>query len=82
MVAEKLQAQWSLQQVSGWLKAEHAGDEAMRVSHETIYKSLFIQARGVLKKELVRNLRSRKLMRRARTSTTQGQARDRSSAPS
>ena len=75
LVAEKLQAQWSPQQVSGWLKAEHASDEAMRVSHETIYKSLFIQARGVLRKELVRNLRSRRLMRRAKTSTTEGQPR-------
>ena len=54
---------------------------AMRVSHESINKSLFIQARGVLKKELVRNLRSRRLMRRAKTATTEGQPRDRSSAP-
>lgn len=75
VVAEKLQAQWSPQQVSGWLRAEHANDEAMQVSHETIYRSLFIQARGVLRKELVRNLRSRRLMRRAKTSTTEGQSR-------
>jgi len=75
LVAEKLQAHWSPQQVSGWLKAEHASDGAMRVSHETIYKSLFIQARGVLKKELVRTLRSRRLMRRAKTATTDGQPR-------
>jgi len=75
LVAEKLQAQWSPQQVSGWLKAEHASNGAMRVSHETIYKSLFIQARGVLKKELVRTLRSRRLMRRAKTATTEGQPR-------
>ena len=77
LVAEKLQAQWSPEQVSGWLKAEHAEDEAMRVSHENIYKSLFIQARGVLRKELVRNLRSRRLMPRAKTSTTEGQPRGR-----
>ena len=75
LVAEKLQAQWSPQQVSGWLGTEHAGDGTIRVSHETIYKSLFIQARGVLKKELVRNLRSRRLMRRAKTATTEGQPR-------
>ena len=75
LVAEKLQAQWSPQQVSGWLGTEHAGDGTMRVLHETIYKSLFIQARGVLKKELVRNLRSRRLMRRAKTATTEGQPR-------
>ena len=75
LVAEKLQAQWSPQQVSGWLKAEHASNATMRVSHETIYKSLLIQARGVLKKELTRTLRSRRLMRRAKTATTEGQPR-------
>ena len=77
LVAEKLQCQWSPQQVSGWLKAEDTSNGAMRVSHETIYKSLFVQARGVLKKELVRHLRSRRLMRRAKTATTEGQARGR-----
>ena len=73
VVAEKLQAQWSPHQVAGWLKVEHADDKAMRVSHETIYKGLFIQVRGVLKKELLSNSRSRRLMRRAKTSTTEGQ---------
>ena len=77
LVAEKLQCQWSPQQVSGWLKAEDTSNGTMRVSHETIYKSLFVQARGVLKKELVRHLRSRRLMRRAKTATTEGQARGR-----
>ena len=75
LVAEKLQARWSPQQIAGWLKVEHAEHRAMQVSHETIYRSLFIQARGVLKKELLACLRSRRLMRRARTSTTEGQAR-------
>jgi IS30 family transposase len=75
IVAAKLQEQWSPAQVSGWLKAEYHHDMTMRVSHETIYKSLFIQARGVLKKELLSNLRSRRLMRRAKTSTTAGQLR-------
>lgn len=56
LLAEKLQDQWSPQQVSGWLKDEHASNGAMRLSHETIYKGLFIQARGVLKKELVRTV--------------------------
>jgi IS30 family transposase len=74
-VAQKLAARWSPQQISGWLSAEHPDDEAMRVSHETIYKSLFIQARGVLKKELVSSLRSRRTMRRARTSTRQSDLR-------
>jgi IS30 family transposase len=75
VVAEKLAQQWSPQQVSGWLEVEYPDDEAMRVSHETIYRSLFIQARGVLKKELLATLRSRRLMRRAKTSTTEGQPR-------
>ena len=49
-VAAKLQDQWLPQQISGWLMAEYLDDETMRVSHETIYKSLFVQARGVQKK--------------------------------
>jgi IS30 family transposase len=72
VVAEKLAQHWSPQQVSGWLEAEHPDDGAMRVSHETIYRSLFIQARGVLKRELLAALRSRRLMRRAKASTTEG----------
>jgi IS30 family transposase len=65
VVAHKLELRWSPQQIAGWLRLEHGDDGAMRVSHETIYKSLFIQARGVLKRELLGALRSRKLMRRA-----------------
>ena len=61
VVAKKLADHWSLQQVSGWLKVEYLDDRTMRVSHETIYKSLFIQARGVLKKELISHLRSRRM---------------------
>jgi IS30 family transposase len=75
VVAEKLAQHWSPQQVSGWLEAEYPDDGAMRVSHETIYRSLFIQARGVLKRELLTTLRSRRLMRRAKSSTTEGQPR-------
>lgn len=75
VVAAKLQDHWSPQQISGWLMAEYLDDKTMRVSHETIYKSLFIQARGVLKKELISHLRSRRIMRRGKTSTTQGQTR-------
>ncbi|MDJ1008003.1 MAG: IS30 family transposase [Paracoccaceae bacterium] len=52
-IAEKLARKWSPQQLAGWLKREHPDDEGARVSHETIYRSLFIQARGVLKKELL-----------------------------
>ena len=50
LVAQKLKMDWSPQQISGWLKREFGDDRSMRVSHETIYRSLFIQARGVLKK--------------------------------
>ena len=75
LVAAKLSGQWSPQQIAGWLKALHPGAPSMTVSHETIYKSLFIQARGVLKKELLAHLRSRRIMRRGRTATTAGQTR-------
>src|SRR5690606_4468418 len=51
-VERKLRREWSPEQVSGWLKIRYADDESMRVSHETIYRSLFVQARGVLKKKL------------------------------
>ena len=62
-VAEKLQMEWSPQQISTWLERHHAADQTMRVSHETIYRTLFIQARGALKKELLGHLRSRRQMR-------------------
>ena len=64
LVAGKLMLEWSPEQISGWLKDEFPGDENMRVSHETIYRSLFIQARGVLKKELIGHLRTKRSMRR------------------
>jgi len=66
LVAQKLQLDWSPQQISGWLEREYGNDESMRVSHETIYKSLFIQARGVLKKQLTEHLRRRRMIRRSR----------------
>lgn len=62
-VARKLQLEWSPQQISVWLERHYAADETMRVSHETIYRTLFIQARGALKKELLGHLRSRRQMR-------------------
>ena len=68
VVASKLVLEWSPEQISGWLKAEYPEDERMRESHETIYRSLFIQARGVLKKELMDHLRTRRRMRRSRHS--------------
>ena len=75
IVASKLILDWSPEQISGWLKMEYANDERMRVSHETIYRSLFIQARGVLKKELMDHLRSKRRMRRSRHSSEHGQSR-------
>lgn len=70
LVAGKLMLQWSPEQISGWLKEEYPNDGSMRVSHETIYRSLFIQARGVLKKELIKHLRTRRSMRRPRRIAT------------
>ena len=68
-VSVKLQRQWSPQQIAGWLKRPYPNDGNNHVSHEMIYKSLFIQARGVLKKELLACLRSRRAMRRSRHSS-------------
>ena len=68
IVASKLILDWSPEQVSGWLKIQYPDDESMRVSHETIYRSLFIQARGVLKKELLGHLRSKRRIRRSQHS--------------
>mgnify|MGYP001822539136 FL=1 len=69
MVAKKLQLEWSPQQIAGWLKHTYPKNEHYRVSHETIYKSLFIQARGALKKELLQHLRRTRRMRRSRHHT-------------
>jgi transposase, IS30 family len=68
IVASKLILDWSPEQISGWLKIQYPDDESMRVSHETIYRSLFIQARGVLKKELMEHLRSKRRIRRSQHS--------------
>ena len=68
-VAQKLALQWSPQQISGWLTREFPADQDMQLSHETIYKSLFVQARGVLKKELMAHLRTRRQMRQAKSGT-------------
>jgi len=75
IVASKLLLDWSPEQISGWLKTQYPNDESLRVSHETIYRSLFIQARGALKKELMDQLRSKRRMRRSRHSSEQGQSR-------
>jgi len=66
IIATKLRRLWSPHQIAGWLKREYPEDESHHVSHETIYRSLFIQARGVLKKELQQHLRSQRAIRRSR----------------
>ena len=71
-VARKLKRNWSPEQISGWLKETYPRDEAYHVSHETIYKSLFVQARGVLKKELVKHLRTKRSIRRSRHASMKG----------
>jgi IS30 family transposase len=75
IVASKLILDWSPEQISGWLKRRYPSNESMRVSHETIYRSLFIQARGVLRKELIQHLRSKRLIRRSLHSRANGQSR-------
>src|SRR5271167_2338874 len=69
-VAQKLALQWSPQQISGWLKQEFSTHQDMQISHEAIYRSLFIQTRGVLKKELMAQLRTARQMRQAKGGTT------------
>jgi IS30 family transposase len=69
IVAGKLQMRWSPEQIAGWLKHTYPDDENDQVSHETIYRSLYIQARGALKKELVQHLRRTRVMRRSRHHT-------------
>jgi len=69
VVAEKLQLEWSPRQIAGWLKYTYPDDENYQVSHETIYLTLFIQARGALKKELIQYLRKPRAMRRSRHHT-------------
>jgi IS30 family transposase len=65
-VAGKLRLDWSPEQIAGWLKRTHPKDGYNQVSHETIYRSLFVQARGVLKKGLLSHLRSKRSMRRSK----------------
>ena len=72
IVAEKLQLEWSPRQIAGWLKYHYPDDETYQVSHETIYLTLFIQARGALKKELLKYLRRPRAMRRSRHSNLKG----------
>lgn len=71
-VSRKLRRKWPPEQIAGWLKRCFPDEEQHRVSHETIYKSLFIQARGVLKKELLEHLRAKRTIRRSRHASLKG----------
>ena len=75
LVVEKLTLDWSPEQIAGWLRMKFAGEEEMQVSHETIYRSLFVQTRGALKKELLSHLRRKRTIRRSRTATSRGAGR-------
>ena len=75
IVASKLKEHWAPQQIAGWLKTEYPENPELWVSHETIYRSLFVQARGALKKELIGHLRSRRRIRRSRHATFRGEGR-------
>jgi IS30 family transposase len=73
LVASKLRQLWSPEQIAGWLKRTYPDDGSYQVSHETIYRSLFIQARGALKKELLQHLRRKRAMRRSRHNSPKGE---------
>ena len=73
LVAAKLKLQWSPEEIAAWLRREYPDDESHQVSHETIYKTLFIQTRGALKKELLAHLRRNRVMRRPRGHTQKNQ---------
>ncbi len=77
IVANRLRQNWSPEQIAGWLKRAYPEDETRQVSHETIYRSLFVQARGALKKELIECLRSGRAIRRSRHATAKGDQRGR-----
>lgn len=77
VVACKLALDWSPEQIAGWLRIAYSNDAGMHVSHETIYKSLFIQSRGVLKRSLIKHLRTKRSFRQAKKYSTRGQERGR-----
>lgn len=77
VVSNKLKQNWSPEQIAGWLNRKFPDNRDMQISHETIYRTLFIQARGVLKKELMSHLRSNQMMRRSKKASTEGQPRGR-----
>ena len=73
IVAQKLKQLWSPEQIAGWLKRTYPDNENDQVSHETIYRSLYVQARGALKKELIQHLRTQRTMRRSRHGNRSGE---------
>jgi IS30 family transposase len=75
LVASKLQEDWSPQQIAGWLAAKHGDDKRWRVSHETIYRSLYLYAKSALQRQLISCLRTKRKMRRGKRATTNGQRR-------
>lgn len=74
-VERKLRHNWAPEQIAGWLKTTYPDNKAYHVSHETIYRSLFVQARGVLKKELQKHLRTGRPIRRSRHATAKADKR-------
>lgn len=75
VVAERLGDDHSPEQISGWLRREHPDNEDMRISHETIYRSVYVQSRGELRRELARHLRTRRRKRQPRGQSRHGQGR-------
>jgi len=73
IVASKLKQRWSPEQIAGWLKKTYPEDENYQVSHEIIYRSLYVQARGALKKELIKHLRTRRSIRQSRHGNSSGE---------
>ena len=73
IVAKKLTQRWSPEQIAGWLKKTYPEDENYQVSHEIIYRSLYVQARGALKKELIKHLRTRRSIRQSRHGNSSGE---------
>jgi IS30 family transposase len=77
VVAERLRLDHSPEQISGWLARHYPDNEEMQISHEAIYRSLYVQSRGTLRRELTRHLRSRRQRRQARGASRRGQGRGR-----
>ncbi|MBN9232127.1 MAG: IS30 family transposase [Legionella sp.] len=75
IIADKLSNKWSPEQISGYLKRTYPNDNAMNISHESIYKTLYVQSRGHLKKELLKHLRTQRVMRQSKKFNTKGNAR-------